>query len=396
MQLNLARDLEAFKEAAVQWSEPAINLVCADRNGKIGYVLAGKIPIRPQEHGNGPFAGWTGEYDWIGYLPGHEKPFLLNPAKGFIATANSRVVDNNYPYYISNDYMPGYRLERIQEVLAQNPKISKDDFRILQGDVKSLEAARFIKALQNIEGQSPQAKDLLRRLRSWDQTLGPDSPGGAIYSVLFYRLMENTFQDELGDLKAHFLGAALTPLHPINTFATHSRVILLNMISDPYSLWFDDKTTPEIENLNHILERSLNETDSFLKQTMGQDPAGWRWGRIHRIEFHHPLGQVKPLNKIFNIGPFEIGGHFSTVRQSTLMPGMDFNYAGWTVSNRHIYDLQDWDQSLGSIVPGQSGVFGSPHYGDQVEIWLKVGHHPLYFSRAKVERETQGRLVLRP
>ena len=395
-QMNQAGDLEEFKEAALQWPDPAINLVCADRDGKIGYILAGKIPIRPQNHGNGPFPGWTGEHDWTGYLPKDEKPFRVNPANGFIATANNKVVGDDYPHYIANDYMPGYRAERIQEVLTQKSVVSKDDFRSLQGDLKSSEAARFVKALENMEGESEKAKDLLKRLRSWDQILGSDSPEGAIYCVLFYRLLENTFKDELGDLKDHFFGVGLTPIQSMNMFATHSRVILLNLLSEPNSPWFDDVTTPKREDLGYILEKSLNETDSFLREAMGSKPSNWRWGRLHRIEFHHPLGEVKPLDKLFNRGPFEAGGHFSTVSQSTFLPGMDFNYAGWTVSNRHIYDLEDWDNSYGSIVPGQCGMFGSPHYDDQIELWLNIDHHPLYFSRSKVEAGVQERLILKP
>ena len=79
-----------------------------------------------------------------------------------------------------------------------------------------------------------------------------------------------------------------------------------------------------------------------------------------------------------------------------MLPGMDFKYLGWTASNRHIYDLENWDQSLGSIVPGQSGMLGSPHYSDQIDLWLHVDHHPLFFSRGKVEAEVQERLILKP
>jgi penicillin amidase len=75
---------------------------------------------------------------------------------------------------------------------------------------------------------------------------------------------------------------------------------------------------------------------------------------------------------------------------------MDFDRFEWTASNRHIYDLEDWDRSLGMIVPGQSGMPGSPHYQDQMELWLRVEHHPLYFSRLRVESEAAHLLVLRP
>jgi penicillin amidase len=75
---------------------------------------------------------------------------------------------------------------------------------------------------------------------------------------------------------------------------------------------------------------------------------------------------------------------------------MDFDLNGWTVSNRHIYDLSDWDQSLASIAPGQSGMIGSPHYDDQMDNWLNVGCHPLYYSRSRVESEAAHLLTLNP
>jgi penicillin amidase len=194
--MNFAGDLQELKEAALLWPEPAMNLVCADRNGEIGYVLASRIPLRPQGHGRGPFPGWTGEHDWTGYLPPTEKPVVLNPAKGFVVTANNRVADD-YPHYLSDDYLSGYRAERIEEVLARKAKVSREDSSALQGDFKCLQAARFMKALEGIEVHGPDAGDLLVRLRSWDQILSPESAAAAIYSVLFYRLMENTFRDEL-------------------------------------------------------------------------------------------------------------------------------------------------------------------------------------------------------
>ncbi len=394
--INLARNWEEFKSAAQNWSEPAMNLVYADRKGNIGYVLASRIPIRLGGHGRGPFPGWAGENDWLGYVSPNQKPFLFNPERGFVATANNRVVSSDYPRYLSADYASGYRAARIEQVLSQNSKTSKDGFRTLQGDLKCLPAAKFIAALEGIEVQNPDARELLKRLRSWDQVLGPESVGGAIYSVLFYRLLENTFRDELGPVADRFFGVGLTTLEPINCFSQHSRVILQRIMEDRNSSWFDDINTPEQEDLAHIIQKSLLETAAFLKKQLGAEPSSWRWGKLHQIEMPHPLGSVKPLDRVFNIGPYEVGGHFCTVWQSAVNPGMDFRLQGWTVSNRHIYDLKDWDKSLGAIVPGQSGMFGSPHYGDQVEMWLKVEHHPLYYSKEKVESEAKHLLVLVP
>jgi penicillin amidase len=396
VRMNLARNWEEFKTAAQDWSGPAINLGYADREGKIGYILAGRIPVRSQGHGQGPFEGWTSKNEWLEYLSPHKKPFLLDPPKGFLLTANNRVAGPDYPHYISVDYSPGFRAARINEVLLEKKKVSKADCGALQGDLKSLSAGKFIEALNGIKIKSTEARDLMNRLYAWDCVLAPGSVGGAIYSVLFYRLMENTFRDELGPLADRFFGVGLTPVEPLNRFVEHSRIILLGLMNERESSWFDNIDTQQKETLPDILEKSLNETAVFLKQNLGPDPSTWRWGRLHKVAINHPFGRIKPLDRLFNLGPYEGGGHFSTVWQSAVSPGMDFNLNGWTASNRHIYDLNDWDQSLGAIVPGQSGMVGSPHYDDQVPLWLKVDHHPLYYSRSKVESKAVGILVLRP
>jgi len=394
--LDLAQDTDEFMRAAQDWTEPAMNLVFADRDGNIGYVLASRVPIRRHGHGIGPFPGWTGEYEWSGYLSPGEKPFSLNPSKGFIATANNRIIGPSYAHYLAEDYAPGFRAARISEALSKKDKISSADFRTLQGDLKCLPAAEFMATLNGIEVQDPEARYLMKTLKEWDQVLGPDSAGGAIYSVLFYRLMENTFRDELGDVTDRFFGVGLTPLEPLTRFTGHSRVIFQKIMSDRNSPWFDDVNTPDQENFSSVLKKSLRETAAFLKKKLGPDRSSWTWGRLHRVVFEHPLGKVKPLDRIFNLGPFAGGGHFSTVFQSAVMPGMDFDLKGWTASNRHIYDLKDWDKSLGAIVPGQSGMFGSPHYADQVDLWLQIMHHPLDYSLKRVEAEAKDTLILEP
>lgn len=187
IRMTQAQDLTQFKAAALEWTEPAINLVSADRQGNIGYVLGSRIPIRPQGHGTGPFPGWDSQYDWQGYVPGTQKPWHLNPEEGFVATANNRVVPKDYPHYLSDDFLAPFRADRIKQVLSGKDKVSQDDFKTLQGDYQCLPAGQFIKALSRIEVNSPEAKTLIARLQSWDQDLGSESTGGAIYVVLFQK-----------------------------------------------------------------------------------------------------------------------------------------------------------------------------------------------------------------
>jgi len=394
--LNHARNWEDFKAAAQRWCEPAINLVYADRAGNIAYALASRVPLRAKGHGRGPFEGWTGDNEWTGYLAPAQKPFILNPARGFVATANHRIVDDAFVPYISQDYSLGYRAARINQVLDGLTAATMDDFRRLQGDYRNPAAGPLIAAFNAVGAKSAEGHGLLERLGRWDGTMGPDSGEGAIFAVLCQRLLANTFADELGELSERFFGVGLTYVEPLNRFVEYAPAILQSLLAEPQSPWFDDVGTPDRETLAEILDKSLNQTHALLTERLGQDPSTWRWGRLHTVELPHPLGTVKPLDRIFNLGPFEGGGHFATVWQSAVMPGGDFKLNGWSVSNRHIYDLKDWDRSLGAIVPGQCGVYGSPHYSDQMDIWRQGGHHLLCYSRQKVEKEAKAVLALVP
>ncbi|MGD8368110.1 MAG: penicillin acylase family protein [Desulfobacterales bacterium] len=394
--LNRAANVAESRAIAAEWTEPAVNLVFADTEGDIGYALGARVPIRSTGHGIGPFTGWTGENEWKGAVPAGQMPSYANPAEGFVVTANDRIRIPGFQRYLSADFAPGYRAERIAQVLSTGGPASVESFRQLQGDLLCLPAQQFVSAIEGFSAKDPEAETLLALLRAWDREMSPESVGAAVYSVLYYRLLENTFRDDLGELTEPFFGVGLTALQPLNRFSGHSRVILLSLMTEPGSKWFDDTRTDQRETLGMILEKSLEETTAFLKHRLGPAPEGWQWGRLHTVQIEHPLGRIWPLDRLLNIGPFTGGGHFCTVAQSSVMPGMDFTLNGWAVSNRHIYDLNDWDNSLGSIVPGQSGMAGSPHYKDQVELWRKVAHHPLYFSREKVETEAVHVLELVP
>ncbi len=79
-----------------------MNFVYADRAGNIGYALAGKIPLRADVPTLLPLAGWDEDNDWRGYIPFDDLPRIYNPPDGVIATANNRITDAVYPYYLSH------------------------------------------------------------------------------------------------------------------------------------------------------------------------------------------------------------------------------------------------------------------------------------------------------
>jgi penicillin amidase len=141
-----------------------------------------------------------------------------------------------------------------------------------------------------------------------------------------------------------------------------------------------------------VLAQSLDATAAEATKLLGDDTARWRWGALHTITFRHPLASTLARQTVFNLGPVERGGD-GYVPNSTSGPGYN---QGSGASYRHVLDMADWDRSVFTSTPGQSGQPGSPHYGDLLPLWENHEYAPLVFSREAVEQNTERKLVLEP
>ena len=129
---------------------------------------------------------------------------------------------------------------------------------------------------------------------------------------------------------------------------------------------------------------------------MGYESSDWKWGNMHKAEFHHSLSVKKPFDKVFNVGPFPIGGDTDTVHQSAYNPSTPFHGTSWCPSNRLIIDVGNWDASLAISPPGQSGILGSDHYDDMTSLWRTGDYIPMPWSRKKVWKRSKYTLVINP
>ncbi len=395
VEMNRAGDCLEFREALRHWAVPIQNTVYADTQGNIGYSFPGKVPIRKKGDGRVPIPGWTDEYEWVGYIPYEELPHLINPPQGYIVTANNRVVGDDYPYFLGYDHVSSNRARRITEMIAEKEKISPADIRRMQVDQVSPAARGIVAALQDLHTDDPHLATVLRRLQAWDGVLSPQSMEAAVYEIFVPRLIRSLLDRPLGDeLAACYAGKGVTPgLSELSLLGERSREWLHKILAEPGCPWFDlgDGCTRE-EILLDVLQESID----VLKRQLGEAPDGWAWGRLHRLTFNHPLGSVKPLNRLFNRGPYPIGGDFDTVwaSGSSLYDINSHQIIGPPF--RFIADLSDWNRSLGIVVPGQSGHPGSRHYADNIQPWFRGEYHPMLFDRAEVEKNTVARLVLEP
>ena len=199
LKIDQAQNWEEFRSALRDWSVPSQNFVYADVDGNIGYQMPGQIPIRAKGDGTVPVPGWTGEYEWTGYIPFDELPSVYNPEVGYVATANNQVVPNSYPYLISTDWAAPYRAERIIELIESKDKLSPDDFAAIQGDTHPIPTDSFVPLLGAIDlsGASKEAQKAQEMMLAWDRKMDADAPEPLIYEMYVKKLAQETFGDEL-------------------------------------------------------------------------------------------------------------------------------------------------------------------------------------------------------
>jgi len=386
--LNQARNWEEFREALRHWVVPAQNFVYADVEGNIGYQTPGNIPIRAKGQGLVPVPGWTGEYEWTGYIPFDELPSAYNPPTHFIATANNKVVPDDYPYFISYEWSAPYRARRIVQLLTTRDKLSIQDFRQIQADTYSIPGEKLVPYLLDLEPQGTLEEQAMEQLRAWDFRNEIDRPGAAIFEVFYLQLVENTFADELGeDLFEDYLDRG--------EFHHMALERLMEQVNSP---WFDDVNTAEVEGRDEIVRRSFQEAIAYLSDRFGDTPSRWAWGQLHTMTFvHNPLGRsgIAPLEMLFNRGPVPARGSGYTVDAASFDETEPFAMTHG-VSYRQIIDLSDWENSLFIHTTGQSGHPLHKHYADMIESWQAVEYHPMRFDRASIEADKEGVLVLRP
>lgn len=383
--LDRASNWEEFREALSYWDAPSQNFVYADVEGNIGYQAPGRIPVRGSGDGTKPVPGWSGEYEWADTIPYDDLPRALNPPEGYIVTANNAVVEGDYPYLLTKDWAAGYRAERICDLIEADSSLSIEDMKAIHGDVAPVWAEEVLPFVKSIRSDAPQLDRAVDLLRHWDGRAARDSAGAALFEVFRIHLIDATFGDELGE-------DLLAKARPTLVDA------LLNLLPEQDSPWFDDTLTSQVETRDGILSRALEEAVVELSETQGSNMDKWHWGAMHTASFQNQsLGQcgIRPIEAIFNRGPFRVDGSLATVNQADY--DLDDPFSVRTVASyRQIVDLADLNRSISMHTTGQSGHPFHRHYDDMIDPWRNVEYHPMLWERAQVEEDAEAVLNLTP
>lgn len=391
--MNRAATLETFRTAAASWCTPVQQIVVANAQDNIASLMVGLVPQRAEGLGLAPASGWSGRHEWIGWLPPDALPQAFDPPAGFVISANQKLVGDDYPYFLTLEWADGFRARRIAEALKSKPRQTRRDCEVLQNDVLSLSAQQMVSYFSVLTPTNPWERTALRSLVEWNGRTDRDSAGAAVFALCHINLLHLVFGDKLGPEFDHFLGQPRMPLFPLTAMQGRASQRLQQLLEQPDPFWLAAGARPRTRE--ELLQEALTRAVRTLLETVGDNPRRWQWGRFHQVVFRHPLGETR-LGWLFSRGPLAVDGDDSTVAQSAFPSKLPIGFVSVTAAYRQIIDLDDFDRSLTVLNTGQSGQPGNPHYADQIEAWREGEYHPMLWSRARVEAETEHVLLLEP
>lgn len=388
-QLNRADTLDKARHAVSQIHAPGLNVVWANADGDIAWWAAARLPLRPA--GVNPLFildGATAEADKPGFMPFSDNPQEENPKRGFVLSANHQTTARN-GQSVPGYYQPMDRVGRLAGLLRDDSrKADQASSQAMQLDVRTAYGPRVLAPLLPVLRSfvtDPLERKLLDQLALWDGSHSLDRIEPSVFFQLLYELARGAMADEMGELQFK------------NLLGTRALDFALpRLASDAASPWWDNRATPAVETRANTMKLVWRATIDHLRSKLGTEPAQWAWGRAHTLTHNHPLGQQKPLDKLFSIGPFAAPGG----REIPNAMGTSIGPAPWAVtygpSTRRVIDFADPTKAMGINPVGQSGVLFDAHYSDQASTYIAGGYVRQWLDEADVAAQTRSTLILSP
>jgi penicillin amidase len=365
--LNLATDWASTSAALDRLAAPSANVTYADVEGHVAFRTVGLLPIRGRGEGLLPLPGAAADVAWRGMLPMSELPRRVDPFEGFVAAANARVNPCGSGPLISADNAPGYRIGRIQQVLAGSARHSPADMRALQMDWRNGHADRVLAALLAELGDAPlggapHAARALLEIWESEPLSRPGAPEPLLFQRWYLALAEAIFAERLGP--------ELWPRFLRNNYLVNQALdglILAKVADSPW--WRGDRST--------LVRRAFQRAVRSLEAELGGVPSSWRWDTLHRVHLTHELSTALPLlGRWLDRGPHPWGGDHATVGRARYRYDRPERVTT-AATVRVVIEMTD-PMNVWAILPGgQAGHPFDPHFADQLEPWLRGEHDVL-------------------
>lgn len=372
IKLNRAKNWSEFNEALESFVAPVHYFVYADEKGNIGSLSPGKIPVRSFGDGSIPLEGWLHDSNWKGWIPFSDIPRKYNPSKGYIVSANNKVVEDDYSYNITSDWASDDRAKRIESELSRliartNKKIQTSDMVALQRDVKSNYENLFF-YLSKIPAKNKTQEAVLNILHQWNGYMDVNTVSGTILQAWIFHINKLLLEDDFDGVKG------------LESFALKVNYKLLeDVIVKKESEWCDYKKTSQLESCEEIEYLALDHAIYELTMKLGKNPKKWTWGDIHKLQFvSFPYSKSKyssgwpklsdsPLSYAFHRA-ISSSGDDTTVNVAPISGDKNNRYSQfWAASYRQLVDFSGSDEIQFEQLTGQSGNVFSRFYDNAID-----------------------------
>jgi penicillin amidase len=356
LDLNRAGNWGDFTAALARYPGPGQNFVYADVDGNIGYRATGRLPIRKNYNGDLPADGSSGDFEWAGFIPFDQLPVSYNPPRGWIVTANQNPFPENYPYRVNGEFGAPFRSTEIRDRVTLRTGWKPGDMLAVQKDVYSSFASHLaheiVSAYDHVQPAKPQLREAVALLRSWNGQMEKQTGVPLLVTLAYEQLRERAVQ------------AAWSGPTDIYQFMMAPAAIQ-NIVDSNNRLFFPNTNQALLDALAAAIEEG--------KRTQGSNLARWDYGARNLLTIKHPVASRLPVfGKYFDIGPVEMSGSSTTIKQTSPMLGP---------SMRFVADLANWDGSFNNIDIGQSGQILSRHYKDQWDAYYVGRSFPMQFDK---------------
>lgn len=388
--IHHAKNFEELASAAGNLPVCSLNMVSAHEDDSIGWMLLGESPRRKQSWGLVALPGWEDGFNWDAeFLPWEQMPKTVNPGCGFVATANNQPYEDGAGPYLGRDWLDGYRVARISELLQSRQDWDLNLTRNMQTDQFAIPWREIKEIVLRTPADGDDMRLALEMLAAWDGVVAAESGAAAVYEYFILEMIQRMARAKAPNSADWVNGRQHHPLMARSFFCVREVSHLVSQILEQPDDWFEDGWPAE-------MGKALAGAVQRLREHFRSGPEDWSWGGVHQLVLLHPLGVRSPLDKIFNLGPFPLGGDHQTIGQAgRLSTEFGSNVSG--IANlRMAVDVGNWRDNYFVLAGGQSGNPFSPNYDDLLQLWLKGESITLAWMGHAISRATEHILELVP